>query len=224
MFFSHQLRTACLFTAALLTSACATTTSQQTDSSTQWHGDENILLHARISGDSNRINPRTAQQRISTTFRNELEKSGFRLYDWPEIALDDFGGKPIIGGGRDSLEIARAIRNPAIDVVIYYAYTYQARETRDSRQLSSQVQGQIRNVNDGKVIASFDWHGDDRHLPEPCDTQCEGNIVLDQARQLAAKLRSQLSDSLAAINTPGNSRDTNATGNRATVAGQDKDW
>ncbi len=144
--------------------------------------------------------------RIVTGLNEALSERRFRLYD--ETAVTASFVDP--GGGRRSdaalVEIARAVSEPPLDVVLIFNVHATARRSSVTGLLQPQMRiaGRMLGVRDGRVLAAFQAGADQRlpGIPGACDPDCLLDRLGDESRPIVRELAGTLSARLEDIVVP----------------------
>jgi hypothetical protein len=144
--------------------------------------------------------------RIVTGLNEALSERRFRLYD--ETAVTASFVDP--GGGRRSdaalVEIARAVSEPPLDVVLIFNVHATARRSSVTGLLQPQMRiaGRMLGVRDGRVLAAFQAGADQRlpGIPGSCDPDCLLDRLGDESRPIVRELAGTLSARLEDLVVP----------------------
>lgn len=144
--------------------------------------------------------------RIVAQLNEALSERRFRLYD--ETAVTGSFVDPA-GGRRSDLalvEIARAVSEPPLDVVMIFNIHASARRNSVTglAQPVMRVSGRMLGVRDGRVLAAFSAGEGQRlpALPGGCEYECLLERLGDQARPIVRELAETLSTRLEDLVAP----------------------
>jgi hypothetical protein len=144
--------------------------------------------------------------RIVTGLNEALSERRFRLYD--ETAVTASFVDP--AGGRRSdaalVEIARAVSEPPLDVLLIFNIHATARRSSVTGLLQPQMRiaGRMLGVRDGRVLAAFSAGADHRlaGVPASCDPDCLLDRLGDGSRPIVRELAQTLSTRLEELVVP----------------------
>ncbi|KAA2235072.1 hypothetical protein [Salinarimonas soli] len=144
--------------------------------------------------------------RIVAQLNEALSERRFRLYD--ETAVTASFVDPAGGRRTDAalVDIARAVSEPPLDVVMIFTIHASARRSSVTGLLQPQMRiaGRMLGVRDGRVLAAFSAGADQRlpGIPGGCDPDCLLERLGDQARPIVRELAGTLSVRLEDLVAP----------------------
>jgi hypothetical protein len=133
--------------------------------------------------------------RVIAALTEEMNVQGHDVYDETAIAMDINPANRVRRRDSELIEVARAVQNPPLDVVVVFSIYASVREGAYSEVLRPDVRipGRILNLRTGQQIGSFEIDGLD--LP-PLPVVCERECLLEEVGNHAAIMGAELAAAL----------------------------
>lgn len=158
----------------------------------------NVLILGEDSHKNSVPRNNTVYQRVLQAVSEQLHIQNFNVYDETAITLDNFKQGRIKRKDSELIDIARAIRQPPIDVVVLFTVYASKQKQVNTTKIKARIEGRMLQVNTGKYLGSFEVSsGKLWNAPTGCDQNCLFNAVGDKAKILASDLALVLTDKLA---------------------------
>lgn len=137
---------------------------------------------------------------FNRTFRameRQLQNGGFRVFD-ETAATPGFRQGRVRRSPEEMIDIARSVRNPPIDVVVFFTIYASANETGYNTKLRTRVEGRMLNVRNSESLGSIEFDAPGNWTaPADCNRECILEVVGENSRiigqEVAAVLEEQLS-------------------------------
>ena len=153
----------------------------------------------------NRIFRRVIQELSET-----MNTRGYNVYDETAVASSFTQPGRVRRRDAELFDVARAVQNPPIDVVVVFQIYASAAKSTQSDIVRPQVRipGRVLNVRTGQNIGSFEVSGLQLPpLPQGCDRECLLERVGDEAKNLAGDLAVALTQKLDGFIAPARTGD-----------------
>jgi hypothetical protein len=133
--------------------------------------------------------------RVIAALTEEMNVQGHDVFDETAIAMDINPANRVRRRDSELIEVARAVQNPPLDVVVVFSIYASVREGAYSDVLRPDVRipGRILNLRTGQQIGSFEIDGLD--LP-PLPVVCERECLLEEVGNHAAIMGAELAAAL----------------------------
>lgn len=182
--------------------------------------DPNILIMAEdVDADGVPRNSRIST-RILNAVVTQLDQQRFKIYDETAVTLDTHKQGRSRRTDAELIDIAKSIRKPPIDVVVFFTVYSHVNRKSHSNDLHIRIVGRLLSVHDGRRLGNWEEELPDRwSLPNRCfpddkgvSRDCLLEAVGRDARRIATGMSSVLTEKLAYLvdsgRGNGGSRDT----------------
>jgi hypothetical protein len=137
--------------------------------------------------------------RVIAALSEEMNVQGHDVFDETAVAMNINPANRVRRDDSELIEVARAVPNPPLDVVVVFSIYASVREGAYSEVLRPEVRipGRILNLRTGQLIGSFEVKGLDLPpLPVACERECLLEEVGNHAAILGAELAAALTSKL----------------------------
>lgn len=133
--------------------------------------------------------------RVIAALNEEMNVQGHDVFDETAVAMNINTANRVRRQDAELIEVARAVPNPPLDVVVVFSIYASVREGAYSEVLRPDVRipGRVINLRTGQLIGSFEVTGLD--LP-PLPVACERECLLEEVGNHAAILGAELAAAL----------------------------
>ncbi|MGU3496156.1 hypothetical protein ACLBXM_19110 [Xanthobacteraceae bacterium A53D] len=150
-------------------------------------------------------------RRVIQELQETMSLRGYNVYDETAVAMNITQPGRVRRRDAELIDVARAIPNPPMDVVVVFQIFASAQKSMSSDIVRPEVRipGRILNVRTGQAIGSFEVAGLQLPpLPQGCDRECLLERVGGEAKTLSTDLALALTQKLDGFIAP---RDGGAT-------------
>jgi hypothetical protein len=155
----------------------------------------NILVMGEDADEDSTPRGNRIFNRVIAALSEEMNVQGHDIFDETAVAMNINPANRVRRDDSELIEVARAVPNPPLDVVVVFSIYASVREGAYSEVLRPEVRipGRVLNLRTGQLIGSFEVTGLD--LP-PLPVACERECLLEEVGNHAAILGAELAAAL----------------------------
>jgi hypothetical protein len=159
----------------------------------------NILVMGEDADEDSVPRGNRIYNRVIAALNEEMNVQGHDVFDETAVAMNINPANRVRRDDSELIEVARAVPNPPLDVVVVFSIYASVREGAYSEVLRPEVRipGRVINLRTGQLIGSFEVTGLDLPpLPVACERECLLEEVGKHASILGAELAAALTTKL----------------------------
>lgn len=152
-------------------------------------------------------------QRVITELSETMNLRGYNVYDETAVAMGFTQANRVRRRDAELIEVARAVQNPPLDVVVVFQIYASASKSAYSDIVRPEVRipGRLLNVRTGQSLGAFEVAGLQLPpLPQGCDRECLLERVGAEARTIAGDVAAALAAKLDGVIAPRRGADSGA--------------
>ena len=136
---------------------------------------------------------RTVRESLSNLFFDR----GYAVYDEAAVSLGKVRQHLSHRSDAEIVEIARAVSNPPIDLVVAFSAYTAEKDTRYARKLRLRLQGRLIDIRTGRLLGTAEIKSTAfRHAGSDCRSSCMADLAAREAAVLSPDLGSALAAKL----------------------------
>jgi hypothetical protein len=161
-------------------------------------------------------------QRVIAELAETMNLRGYNVYDETAVAMGFTQPNRVRRRDAELIEVARAVQNPPLDVVVTFQIYASATKSGYSDIVRPEIRipGRLLNVRTGQSLGSFEVAGLQLPpLPQGCDRECLLERVGAEARTIAGDVAAALTAKLDGVIAPRRTGGAADSGEPAAVGG-----